>query len=272
MRKLNRESIHKSGDYMEVDIFPVRKPTGRRSAKAKPTRAVQQKLNERNAARKFTWLLQENFGPKDYLCELSYPSDFPYDKALDGREFACFLRNVKNAYKKANIDFRSMYIPELGEKNGRPHYHLVCSGELGAKILREKWNKRFTKDPKVSYIHTSHLIFTKTGLAGAAFYLSKDPRLCYRSYVCSKNLKQPPKSQRDGRISGRKLQELRNDIYNAELFEKLYPGYVFVDADPRLDMYDINEYGEAEKIDFPYITIRLYKKDSKYILRNREYA
>ena len=36
--------------------------------------------------------------------------------------------------------------------------------------------------------------------------------------------------------------------------------------------YDINEYGEAEKIDFPYITIRLYKKDSKYILRSREYA
>ena len=115
MRKLNRESIHKSGDYMEVDIFPVRKPTGRRSAKAKPTRAVQQKLNERNAARKFTWLLQENFGPKDYLCELSYPSDFPYDKALDGREFACFLRNVKNAYKKAGIDFRSMYSVELAE-------------------------------------------------------------------------------------------------------------------------------------------------------------
>ena len=102
--------------------------------------------------------------------------------------------------------------------------------------------------------------------------MSKDPRLCYRSYVCSKNLKQPPKSQRDGRISGRKLQELRNDIYNAELFEKLYPGYVFVDADPRLEMYDINEYGEAEKIDFPYITIRLYKRDSKYILRDKEYA
>lgn len=272
MRKLNRESIHKSGDYLEVDIFPVRKPAGRRKAKAKPTRAGQQKLNERNSARKLTWLIQENFGPKDYLCELSYPSDFPYDKAVAGREFSCFLRNLKNAFKKEDLELRFIHNAELGEKNGRPHYHLVCSGELGEKIIREKWNKRFTDNPKVSYIHTSHLVFTKTGIANLAFYLTKDCRLGYKAYSCSKNLKQPEQRQRDGRISGRKLQEMRNDIYNAELFEKLYPGYVFVDADPRIDMYDINQYGEAEKIDFPYITIRLYKRDSKYILRNKDYA
>ena len=148
-------------------------------------------------------------------------------------------------------------------------------GEKKTEVIlfeAEKWNKRFNVGEKTNLIHMSHLRFTKTGLAGTAFYLTKDPILCYRSYCCSKNLKQPRESQRDGRISGRKLQELRNDIYNAELFEKLYPGYVFVDADPRLDMCNINEYGEAEKIDFPYITIRLYKKDSKYILRNKEYA
>lgn len=272
MRKLNRESIHKSGDYMEIDIFPVRKPTGRRSAKAKPTRPVQQKLNERNAARRLTWLLQENFGSNDYLCELSYPEDFPYDKALEGREFACFLRNIKNAYKKENKEVKYIHNTELGKKNGRPHYHLVISGGVDKKIIEEKWNKRFNVGEKTNLIHMSHLRFTKTGLAGSAFYLTKDPILCYRSYCCSKNLKQPRESQRDGRISNRKLQELRNDIYNAESFEKLYPGYVFVDADPRIDMYNISDYGEAEKIDFPYITIRFYKRDSKYILRNKEYA
>lgn len=272
MRNLYRESIHRSGDYMEIDIFPVRKSSNTRGVKAKPTRAVQQKLNERNAARKLTWLVQENFGPKDYISELSYPSDFPYDKAIEGREFSRFLRNVKNAYKKAGLELRYIQTVELGEKNGRPHYHFICSGELGAKILKEKWNSRFTKNPRKSYIHTSHLVFTKTGLAGLSYYITKDPRLSYRSYCCSKNLKQPKQQQRDGRISRRKLNELRNDIYNVEEFERLYPGYAFVDADPRLDMYDINEYGEAEKIDFPYISIRLYKRDSKYILRDREYA
>lgn len=272
MRNLYRESIHRSGDYMEVDIFPVRKTSNTRGAKANPTRPVQQKLNERNSARKLTWLVQENFGPNDYLCELSYPSDFPYDKAVEGREFSCFLRNVKNAYKKKGIELRYIQTVELGEKNGRPHYHFVCGGELGDKILKEKWNKRFTKNPKTSYIHTAHLKFTKTGLAGAAIYITKDPMLSYRSYTCSKNLKQPKQQQRDGRISRRKLNELRNDIYNAEEFERLYPGYVFVDADPRLEMYDITSDGEVEKIDFPYINIRLYKRDSKYILRNQDYA
>lgn len=272
MRKLNRESIHKSGDYLEVDIFPVRKSASKRSAKAKPTRPIQQKLNERNAARRLTWLLQENFGTNDYMCELSYPADFPYDKALAGREFACFLRNVKNAYKKENKEFRYIHNAELGEKNGRPHYHLVCSSGIDKKIIEEKWNKRFAVGSKTNLIHMSHLKFTKTGLAGAAFYMTKDSSLCYRSYCCSKNLRQPTESQRDGRISGRKLREMRNDTHNAELFEKLFPGYVFVDADRRLDMYDTNEYGEADKIDFPYISIRLYKRDSKYILRDEEYA
>lgn len=272
MRCLIRESKVYSGDYLEVDMFPVRKVTSRRNAKAKPSSEAQKRLNEKNARKSLTWLVQENFGTNDFMCELSYPKDFDYSKAITGKEFDNFLRAMRREYQKAGLEFRYVYSVELGEKNKRPHYHLICSGDLGSQLIESKWNKRFSKNAKKNYVHTSRLKFTRTGLAGAAFYITKDPLLTYRSYCCSKNLKRPQAKKRDGRISSKLLAELRKEIYNAEMFEKLYPGYEFVDANKYLDLWDIDGYGEAQEIEFPYLTVRLFRKDSKYILRDLERA
>lgn len=269
MRNLIRENKVYSGDYLEIDMFPVRKPNSVRKAKAQPSTEAQKRLNARNAKRRLTWLVQENFGTNDYTVRLSYPADFDYKKAVEGKDFDNFLRAMRYAYKKQGLEFKYVYSVELGDKNHRPHYHLICSGELGAKIIEDKWNKRFGA---VNLCRVRRLEFTRTGLAGAAIYLAKDPLLSYRSYCCSKNLKRPEVRKRDGRISNKLLHELRNDNYNAETFEKLYPGYEFVDANPYVDMYDINELGEAELIDFPYLTVRLFRKDSKYIQRDKFYA
>lgn len=268
MRALIRESRHISGDYMEIDMFPVRKTSSSRKAKAKPSTEAQKALNARNAARRLTWLIQDNFGTSDFYCSLTYPSDFDTRK-MNGKMFDNWLRRIKRKYKKADIDFRYIATSEQGERNHRLHHHIICSGELGADVLRAEWNKQFSPCKK-GYAHTDHLIFTRTGLACLAFYTVKDPMLAYRSYTCSKNLVHRPPQTRDGRISGKKLKELRKDNFNKEEFERLYPGYEFVDADPHLEIYDINEYGEANEIDFPYLTVRMFRKDSKYILRGIE--
>ena len=272
MRNQIRESKVYSGDYLEVDMFPVRKVSSRRKAKAKPSTEAQKRLNAKNARKQLTWLVQENFGTNDFICTLSYPADFDYAKAVTGREFDNFLRAMRREYQKKGLEFRYVYSVELGEKNRRPHYHLICSGDLGEKLIKDKWNKRFTKKPRVSYANARHLKFTRTGLAGAAFYITKDPLLTYRSYCCSKNLKRPQPKKRDGKVSSKLLKELRKDIYNAEEFERLYPGYEFVDANPYLDLWDIDGNGEATEIEFPYLTVRLFRKDSKYILRDEQRA
>lgn len=273
MRSLMRECRHCSGDYMEIDIYPVRKISKSRKAKYKPSSETQKKLNQKNAARRLTWLIQENFGTNDYYIGLNYPAEYDVNLAEADKLLKNWLRRIKRKYQKAGFDFKYITTTEIGEKKHRPHHHIICSGELGASILRQEWDKQFEaykKKPSTSFSHAKHLQFTRTGLAGIAFYTCKDPSLAYRSYNCSKNLRRPEAENRDGRISGKKLQELRADCFNAEEFEKLYPGYEFVDADPYWDLYGIDENGEAEKIEMPHITIRMFRRDSKYILRDRD--
>lgn len=273
MRCLMREVIHDSGDFRDIDIFPVRKVSVSRKAKAKPSSETQKKLNEKNAARRLTWLIQENFGTNDYYIGLNYPAEYDVNPASGDRMLKNWIRRNKRKFQKAGFDFKYITTTEIGDKNRRVHHHVICSGELGAQILREDWDKQFhaykTK-PTTSFSHAKHLKFTRTGLAGIAFYTCKDPSLAYRSYNCSKNLRRPEPKKRDGRVSGKKLKELRADYLNAEIFEELYPGYEFVDADPYWDMYGIDENGEADKLEFPYITIRMFRKDSKYILRDKD--
>ena len=294
-----RECRHCSGDYMEIDIFPVRKVSNTRKAKYKPSSETQKKLNQKNAARRLTWLIQENFGTNDYYVGLNYPASYDVNladadkllkNAFDNLGFSARAHSrilkvartiadldksemIKRKHQKAGFEFKYITTTEIGDKKHRPHHHVICSGELGASILRQEWDKQFeaykTK-PTTSFSHAKHLQFTRTGLAGIAFYTCKDPSLAYRSYNCSKNLRRPEAENRDGRISGKKLQELRADCFNAEEFEKLYPGYEFVDADPYWDLYGIDENGEAEKIEMPHITIRMFRRDSKYILRDRD--
>lgn len=273
MRSLMRECRHCSGDYMEIDIYPVRKISKSRKAKYKPSSETQRKLNQKNAARRLTWLIQENFGTNDYYIGLNYPAEYDVNNATADRLLKNWLRRNKRKFQKAGFDFKYITTTEIGDKKHRPHHHVICSGELGAKLLSQEWDKQFEaykKKPTTSFSHAKHLQFTRTGLAGVAFYTCKDPSLAYRSYNCSKNLRRPEAENRDGRISGKKLQELRADCFNAEEFEKLYPGYEFVDADPYWDLYGIDENGEAEKIEMPHITIRMFRKDSKYILRDKD--
>lgn len=273
MKSLMRECKHYSGDYLEIDIYPVRKISKSRKAKYKPSTETQKKLNDKNAARRLTWLIQENFGTNDYYIGLNYPAGYDIDNASADRMLKNWLRRNKRKFQKAGFDFKYITTTEIGDKKHRVHHHVICSGELGAKVLRQEWDKQFEayrKKPTDSYSHAKHLQFTRTGLAGIAFYTCKDPSLAYRSYNCSKNLRRPEPTKRDGRISGKKLQELRTDCFNAEAFEELYPGYEFVDADPMWDMYAIDENGEADRIAIPHITIRMFRRDSKYILRDKD--
>ena len=178
MRSLMRECRHRSGDYMEIDIYPVRKISKSRKAKYKPSSETQKKLNQKNAARRLTWLIQENFGTNDYYIGLNYPAEYDVDNAAADKLLKNWLRRIKRKHQKAGFDFKYITTTEIGDKKHRPHHHVICSGELGAKVLRQEWDKQFEaykKKPSTSFSHAKHLQFTRTGLAGIAFYTCKDP-------------------------------------------------------------------------------------------------
>lgn len=75
MRCLYREKIHKCGEFLEVDIFPVFEYQRGRSKKRKPTTETQQRLNQRNAERKLTRLLNTNFTKRDIRFDLTYSDE-----------------------------------------------------------------------------------------------------------------------------------------------------------------------------------------------------
>ena len=88
-----REKLYVCGDYLEANIYPVYKTARCRNKKSKPTKEVQQKLNEINAENKFIRICNANFKMTDYKVELTYRKEFnpkseeeaavAYNKAVD---------------------------------------------------------------------------------------------------------------------------------------------------------------------------------------------
>lgn len=260
---LLRENIHKSGDYFEVDIFPIKKIACGRSSKLHLTSETQRKLNERNVQRRLTWIIQENFTPEDVLLTLTYPQDVHITPEQGRKDLENYLRRIRYALNKQNIKLKYISKTEIGTLKGRVHHHVIISGDLGRDYLEQQW-----KDKVNGIATTRYIEFYENGVSGLAEYITKDNSLAYRSYNCSKNLKRPEAEKQDGRITIKKLQALRNDTHNAEVFERLYPGYRFVKADPFFNEYFFDSVsGEVERVELPYINIKMYKKDSTYIRR-----
>lgn len=89
-------------------------------------------------------------------------------------------------------------------------------------------------------------------------YIVKSP-LYTRAWNASKNLIDPEPKTRDGRISGRRAEELARDTTNNAEYEKLYPGYFLADAGAWHN--DVNG-GK-------YIVARFYRRDGVFIKPKR---
>ena len=125
MRRRYREKIYKCGEYLEVDIFPVtdgaKAPATKRKSRYKPTSAVQARLNQRNAERALTRLLNANFTSEDISVTLTYNSDeLPDTYEQAERDAKNFLRRVKRLRAKLGLpELKYVLIPG----GGRYHFH-----------------------------------------------------------------------------------------------------------------------------------------------------
>lgn len=290
MKEMLREKMVESGDFLEIDIFEIHKKAKSRKERAFKSRPVQIALNHKNSTRKLKWLLQANFTDSDYHVVLSYPADFDVTLESAKKIIIKFLRRVRNRFKYLGYDFKYVYVTEIGKKKGRPHHHLIASGDFGEEIFKIEWNKEFEeykKSKETTYVWSKELEDSDVGYGALAEYLTKSYRytesdedddtsedlvsfadkehaLGLRSYTCSKNLKKPITKTRDGDISYKKLNEFRTDCYNRDLFEKRYPDYTFVTADPYWrDVCSAFKHLGYDYFDFPRITIIMKKKTSK---------
>lgn len=226
MRCLYREKRFTCGEFLEVDVFPVFKKPGARGKRAKPTSAVQERLNQRNAERKLIRLLNANFTDEDIRFDLTYANDnYPESPEAAQKEVQNYLRRVKRHRKKLDLpDLKYVFVTEVGERDGRLHHHIVMSGGMSINLLAKLWNKGYTT--------AKPLQFDEFGIVGIAVYLIKNPILGKR-WCASRNLTQPKESQRDGRLSQREVRDLAitpNEA--AKKIEKYYEGYKLTDLHP----------------------------------------
>ncbi|MGN1111803.1 MAG: hypothetical protein ACI4RP_01235 [Acutalibacteraceae bacterium] len=244
MRCLYREKKYYCGEYLEVDIFPVFEKQRSRGKKRKPTSETQKLLNQRNAERKLIRLLNTNFTKKDIRFDLTYSEENRPASAEDAqKQMQNFIRRLKRFRKKKGLpELKYVAVTEIGKKTARVHHHIVMSGGVDINDLAEIWGKGYTT--------AKPLQFNEYGIVGIAKYLVKEPVLGKR-WCASRNLEAPKTSERDGRLSKRKVKEIHdlgND--NRKDLERLYDGYYLADCRP---FY--NEINGGY-----YVTVRMYKK------------
>ncbi len=275
MRCKYREKIYECGNYLEVDIFPVfRKANGRRRGKYKPTSAMQTRLNQRNAERALTRILNENFTDDDISLTLTFKDEHLPDTYEEAERLARnFLRRLKRLRKKLGLpELKYVLIPGAG----RFHFHIPMSGGVDVKTLRALW--------PYGYANTIDFEFDENGIEGHARYvatqydddqyggvdllslldineetgevtdLNKLRKSGKRRYTCSRNIVRPEPEQKDGRISAARVEELATvDSESRAAFEKLYPGYTFSQCKP---YYNQDNGGY-------YLHLKMYRADLK---------
>lgn len=286
MRRLYREKIYRTGDYLDIQLFPVfNKANARRKKRSKPTSEMQAKLNQRNAERALTRILNENFGEEDISVTLTYSAkDLPESFEDAERDAKNFLRRVKRLRAKKGLEeIKYVLIPGPG----RFHFHIPMNGGLGDKELQKLW--------PYGYCNIIHFQLNENGIEGHARYIAKqfeesdDPDIFdmfdineetgevtevqsaegrgqrkkgKRRYSCSKNIIRPEAEEKDGRISAAKVEEIATvDSESRRVFEKLYPGYCLSDVRP----YYNEENGGY------YLEIRMYRSDAAFLKTRKRY-
>lgn len=284
MRCRYREKIYRCGDYLEADIFPAfAKANGRRKAKYKPTSAMQARLNQRNAERELTRILNANFTSNDISLTLTYDDKYLPETFEDAeRDVKNFLRRVKRLRKRLGLN-ELVYVIIPGA--GRFHFHIPMSGGVDDKTLQRLW--------PYGYANAIHFEFNENGIEGHARYIAKQfeednyggedllslldidevtgevmgevPQMRRKNkkrYTCSKNIVRPEPEKRDGHISAARVEELATvDSGSRAVFEKMYPGYCFADCKP---------YYNAENGGY-YLQVKMYRSDASWVKERARY-
>lgn len=251
MKTIYREKRYYCGEYLDVYIFPTYRQSNGRRSRSEPTTAAQKKLNQRHREEKLVRLLHANFTPDDLEIHLTYTVQ-PESEEEAARNARNYIRRIQRMRKKAGLPpLKYIVVTERGGKTGRYHHHITISGGLDRDAVEAAWG--------LGYANSRRLQFTETGLAGLGHYIVKKP-VGKKAWNASKNLIDPDPKTRDGRISGRRAEELARDTTNNAEYEKLYPGYFLAEAGAFHN--DVN--GGR------YIVARFYRRDGKFIKPQRK--
>lgn len=262
-----REQIYDYGNYREVKMFPVfpRQRSSHRKPKHRPTRKVQERLNQVNAERALARLIAANFTSNDIKLELTYsPENYPESIEQSKRDIVNFFRRVKRARQRAGITAELKYIYAFGEGSigKRIHFHVIMSGGLPIQQVAKIWGNGYVDK-------IAPLMFDEQGVTGIARYFAQqqskivdeydEPMLVpdlkprTKRWVSSHNCVKPEPKNYDYKLTKRDVSYYAQNSENLRIFEKRYPDFFCSECKPFWN----DETGAY------YLQVFLYKKSFK---------
>ena len=224
-KTFNREQVYVCGEYMDADIYPVFQKPGARRKRCKPTSEIQAKLNQRNAEKKLTRLVHNNFTENDIALHLTYRNgEEPENEADALRVLGNFIKRLKRRYKKAGKELKYISCTEYGKKTGRVHHHLIINGGYDRDEIEKLWGR--------GYANSKRLQFEEDGVTGLAHYIAKDKHF-FKRWNQSRNLDIPEAAQYDGQLNMDDIAEIKEAIDSKsayQYFEERYPDFELVEA------------------------------------------
>lgn len=267
---MQRTKTVKAGPMVYVECYPIWDAKTARGAKSEAAqerhRRAQEKLNEKNAAKRLVRLINENFGAGDLILTLEYPKgNGPENEAQAMRDMQNYLRRIKGLRDKHDLEpMKYVYVIEetrSAQYGVRYHHHVIMSGGVTRDEAEAKWIKKHG-----GYCNTRTAQPDEKHLTGFAHYLTrgkssrtmekdgKNPqeRAMRRRWNCSKNLTDPDEraTTADKKISVRKAGKIAETVENfdraKEIFEKLYPDCQLLEITARRSRWTTGVYICAE--------------------------
>ena len=116
------------------------KKEGSRRKKVNKTTEAQKKVNSRQAVKKLTWILNENFdGTSLYVTWSFAKENRPAGKEELRAVIDKLLRDLRRSYKAAGDILKYVWVAEVGER-GAAHVHMVLNA-IELSILKKCWDK-----------------------------------------------------------------------------------------------------------------------------------
>ena len=130
-----RRKMIRSGDVIEVEIYPVYALPTARGKKRSKSRAAQQALNDKNRLKNLVRMVNANFTEKDFFVTLTFSDDNIPETPQEARRF---LKNYLARLRRkctSPAQFKWLAVLEL---DGRYHFHVLLAG-VSADDISEQW-------------------------------------------------------------------------------------------------------------------------------------
>lgn len=237
-----------SGNYLEVEHYPVTEHGYRHDRKYRLSRTEQQKLNIKNAVKKLIRLVNTNFWLGDLLIHCTYrPDEMPESEKEVLKDIQNYFRRISRYRKRHGLPpLKYIYVIECSS-SGKWHWHGIMS-RMKRNIAEELWKHG-------DFVNADRFQpTTQTGGEAFAKYISKKP-MGKRRWNCSKNLKQPTVKTKSSGYTRRGIARIaRERADDTRYWERKYKGYNLVSVTP---VY--NEFNG-----WWYIYVKMYKQQGRY--------